>query len=70
MGGKDLHTLHSCRNLAGSEEIVEGVFWGADVTEASAMVAKGKVTCDDWHMHDTCTHANSRIACTCAPSSI
>ena len=44
---KQLHTLHSCRDLEGSREIVDGVFLGADVKQASNLVGMGKVRASD-----------------------
>mmetsp|Transcript_53569 Transcript_53569/g.86703 ORF Transcript_53569/g.86703 Transcript_53569/m.86703 type:complete len:350 (-) Transcript_53569:98-1147(-) len=42
LGSQQLHTLHSCREIRGSEEIVDGVFLGADVTQASLLVSLGR----------------------------
>ena len=44
---KQLHTLHTCRALGGSQEILDGVFLGADVKEASRLVGMGKVRASD-----------------------
>ena len=45
--GKDLRSLHGYREILGSEEIVDGVFLGADVKHASHGVGAGKARATD-----------------------
>ena len=44
----ELHTLHSCRDMEGATEIVDGVYLGADVAEASRLVDMRKARASDF----------------------
>mmetsp|Transcript_6584 Transcript_6584/g.15054 ORF Transcript_6584/g.15054 Transcript_6584/m.15054 type:complete len:325 (-) Transcript_6584:138-1112(-) len=38
VANRELHTIHSCSEVAGSEEIINGVYLGADLRHASKLV--------------------------------
>ena len=38
VANRELHTIHSCSEVVGSEEIIDGVFLGADLRHASKLV--------------------------------
>lgn len=51
-----LHTLHRCCHLEGSVELMEGVFYGADVKLASQCVAAGKNRASDFKFFYSAVH--------------
>jgi len=54
--GKQLHTVHRCSHLEGSVELMEGVFYGADVKHASQRVAAGKNRASDFKFFYSTVH--------------